>query len=77
MQAAKNIQNVMSKVNAFETQRQEYDRQGLVSKEPEFVKMKTPGIQLLPKGAQESGLGEGVSWRNSQGFEEEHEHRLR
>ena len=49
MQAAKGTQDVTSKVNAFERRRQEYYRQAVGSKEPEFMKMKTHGISAYPE----------------------------
>ena len=46
MQAAKNVQDAMSKLNALERRHQEDSRQAVASKEPEFVKMKTHGISV-------------------------------
>ena len=53
-QAAKKIQNVMSKPNALERRHQKCYRQAVASKEPEFVKMKTHWHQRVPRSIQES-----------------------
>ena len=74
MQAAKNTQDVMSKVIAFQRRHQECCRQAVWAKEFEVVNMRH---QCLPRGVQESGLGESASSRDSQGGGEEHAHRLR
>ena len=48
-QAAHNVQDVMSKLNALERRHQEHYRQAVATKEPEFVKMKTHGISVYPE----------------------------
>ena len=49
MQAAKNLQDVTPKVTALERAHQEYYRQALASKDPEFIKMRTHGISVYPE----------------------------
>ena len=46
MQAAKKVQDVMSKLNALERRHQEYHKQAAEPKEPEFVNMNTHGISV-------------------------------
>ena len=77
MQATTNFQEVTLKVNALESRHQDCDRQTVGSKEPEFVKMKTHRISGLPEVFKNAHLVKVFSWRDSQGGEEEHEHRLR
>ena len=52
MPAAKNVQDVMSKLNALERRHQENYRQAVASREREFANMKTHGIssvKVLPE----------------------------
>ena len=65
MQAAENIQDVMSKVNALERRHQEYYRQAVGSKDPEFVKLKTHGISVVFKKSDLVTVLHARSWRRA------------
>ena len=49
MQAARNIQDVLPRVTALERSHQEYYRQAVASKDPEFVKMRANGMSVYPE----------------------------
>ena len=49
MPQAKNMQDVLPKITALERAHQEYYRQAVASKDPEFVKMRAHGIGVYPE----------------------------
>ena len=49
MQAAKSIQEVLPKITLLERSHQEYARQAVASKDPEFIKMRTHGVSVYPE----------------------------
>jgi len=49
MQPAKNIQDVLPKITVLERSHQEYARQAVASKDPEFVKMRGSGVGMYPE----------------------------
>ena len=49
MHAAKSIQDVLPKVTALERSHQEYYRQAVASKDPEFVKMRATEMSVYPE----------------------------
>lgn len=48
MPAAKTIQEVMSKMTTLDRAHQEYAKQAAASRDPEFIRMKSSGIQMYP-----------------------------
>ena len=56
MQQAKNIQDVLPKITSLERAQQEYYRQAIASKDPEFVKMRTHGVSVYPEVFKEADL---------------------
>jgi hypothetical protein len=49
MQPARNIQDVIPKIAALERSHQEYYRQAIASKDPEFVKLRSSGASVYPE----------------------------
>ena len=49
MQSARNIQDVLPKIAALERSHQEYYRQAIASKDPEFVNLRASGASVYPE----------------------------
>lgn len=56
MPAAKNIQEVMSKMTTLDRAHQEYTKQAAASRDPEFLRMNSNGIHLCPDVFKKAGL---------------------
>ena len=49
MSLVKNVQDVLPKISILEKAQQEYYKQAVASKDPEFIKMKAAGINVYPE----------------------------